>query len=177
MKPVTITSEIEFTVVGMSFYGDPFNRAASWDEDNEIGHLWKRFSRFLHRQPGGIKNQVKTGVALEIHFLTDETETKGNFEIFVGMPVSNAEDVPFDCQVKFLPATRYAVFTLRGNEIVSDWEHTILREWLAASEYEISLPCSIQYYDERFKGMDKVAESVIDVYVPVKEKAGQVDAE
>jgi predicted transcriptional regulator YdeE len=34
--------------------------------------------------------------------------------------------------------------------------------------YEMTGDYSFQRYDERFKGMDRIAESVLDVYIPVK---------
>jgi hypothetical protein len=32
----------------------------------------------------------------------------------------------------------------------------------------VSYKYGIQYYDDRFKGLDKIEESTLDVYVPIK---------
>jgi predicted transcriptional regulator YdeE len=76
--------------------------------------------------------------------------------------------VPVELLVKVLPPTQYAVFTLHGEEITSDWPRRIYQEWLPGSGYEPTHQYNFQYYDERFKGIDKINESTIDVYVPVK---------
>ena len=48
MQPKIIESQ-QITLVGMSFYGDPFDTHAGWDEDNQIGLLWKRLFAFLQK--------------------------------------------------------------------------------------------------------------------------------
>ena len=69
--------------------------------------------------------------------------------------------------VKNLPSTQYAIFTFEGEEISSDWEK-ILEDWMKASGYQSSGTYNFQYYDERFKGLDRISESVLDVYIPIK---------
>jgi predicted transcriptional regulator YdeE len=73
--------------------------------------------------------------------------------------------------VKLLPAVTYAVFTLRGEAIVGDWGREIYEEWLPNSVYELAGQFHIQYHDGSFKGFDRLAESSLDVYVPVKRRA------
>ena len=165
MHPKIVTEQ-EWLVVGMSFYGDPFSQASGWSEDNEIGLLWKRFVAFFEARGGAIKHAVEPNAMLEIHIETEESEEKGHFEVFVGARVAKLEDVPLGCSVKVLPATQYAVFTLRGEQIVSDWTKMML-EWMATSGYQQAHKYGIQYYDQRFKGLDNVQDSVLDVYVPV----------
>jgi predicted transcriptional regulator YdeE len=76
-----------------------------------------------------------------------------------------------DLLVKVLPATDYAVFTLEGEQIASDW-HLEIDQWIKTAGYEHAHPYSFQYYDVRFKGLDRLAESQLDVYMPVaKQKA------
>ena len=38
----------------------------------------------------------------------------------------------------------------------------------ASDDYEIAVPAFIQRYDERFKGLDRLAESELDLLVPVQ---------
>ena len=70
----------------------------------------------------------------------------------------------------FLPATEYAVFTLKGKQISSDW-HLEIDQWISKAGYQGAHPFSFQYYDERFKGLDKIGESQLDVYMPVTKAA------
>jgi predicted transcriptional regulator YdeE len=104
----------------------------------------------------------------EVHISHEETGVTGEHEVFVGLEVAELEEVPVELSVKVLPAVTYAVFTLRGSQITSDWTQMILTDWMPTSNYEMAHPYSIQRYDERFKGVDHIEESVLDVYVPVK---------
>jgi AraC family transcriptional regulator len=165
MEPRVVKEQV-WIVVGMGFYGDPFSQAAGWSEDNEIGLLWQRFSALFEKQGGGIKHAADPEAMLEIHVETEESGEKGLFEVFVGMRVERLEDVPLECTVKILPATEYAVFTLEGEEIISDWGK-MMQDWMTESGYRQAHKYGVQYYDRRFKGLDKVKDSMLDVYVPV----------
>ena len=168
---VRVVKAEEWLVVGMSFYGEPFAEAPGWSEDNEIGLLWRRFSPFLTEHSGALEHVAEPGVALEIHISTKETAEKGLFEVFAGVRVTELEDVPLECVVKVLPPTEYAVFTLRGPEITSDWHQMIYQDWMPSSGYRPSGSYSIQRYDKRFKGVDQIEGSVLDVYIPVERDA------
>ena len=169
MQP-TITSKIQCILAGMSFYGDPFESRPGWDEQNEIGRLWSRFTASMPSLPANLF--VKPDTAFEVHMATSETNQKGLFEVFVGMEIDIAvlTDCPLDLCVKVLPAVSYAVFTFQGETIVSDWELDV-QKWLTASEFTSPFAYNCQLYDSRFKGMDKLSDSVIDVYIPIENKA------
>lgn len=166
MQP-TILQKPEILLVGMSFYGDPFDTSGEWTEENHIGRTWKRLTAYLEKHPGAILHPVAPGVCYEVHIYGEETNTEGRFEVFVGIPVERLESVPVELSVKALPATLYAVFTLEGEAMMSDWVMHIDR-WLSDAGYERAHPYSAQYYDARFKGLDRVAESALDVYMPVR---------
>ena len=159
-------------LAGMSFYGDPFDMHSGWDEDNHIGRLWKRFTDYLSENPKWmLSGRLPNGwpkAMYEVHIYSAETHLKGLFEVFVGVECAPQEvgDVPIELCVKPLPAGSYAVFTFSGRDIVVDWEQDI-QAWLAASGYRSAHAFNFQYYDERFKGLDRLEESVLDVYVPI----------
>ncbi len=167
MQPRIIESR-QITLVGMSFYGDPFDTHAGWDEDNQIGLLWKRLLAFLPKN-AMFSSLSKLSAWYEVHIQSDETKEKGLFEVFVGVECSLdwLPQLPPQLLVKNLPSTHYAIFTFEGEQISSDWEK-ILEDWMKASEYQSTGSYNFQYYDERFKGMDRISESVLDVYIPIK---------
>ena len=166
MEPI-ITPKPEIILVGMSFFGDPFSTRGGWDAENEIGRLWSRLMKYLSHDGENIQHITQPGVAYEVHVYSGETVTQGIFEVFVGLPVENIEAVPFELLVKILPPCEYAVFTFAGEEIKSDW-HMQIDEWIEAAGYERAHSFSFQYMDERFKGVDNLEESMLDVYMPVK---------
>jgi AraC family transcriptional regulator len=165
MKPKIIDSE-GLNLVGMVFYGDPFKGAEGWSEENEIGKLW---TRFIAKEEL-IKNSVGEG-GYEVHIEPEEYKDTKNFYVFVGVEVEKIDEVPHEMFVKVLPPTTYAVFTLKGEEIRSNWPESIYKEWLPQSLYEEAHKYLIEYYDStRFKGMDN-PESELDIYVPVRERS------
>lgn len=159
---------IALNLVGMSFYGDPFAKGAGWTEENEIGRLWKRFLAFEEANPDAIKHRTDCGATYEGHFETAETGDKGMYEVLVGLPCAKVEDVPWQCVAKVLPVLDYVVFTLVGDEIRSDWPTRIHTEHLPGLGFEPLLPFILERYDARFKGLDEISRSELEIYVPVK---------
>lgn len=164
---VKIMEKEQMLLVGLSFFGDPFKSSAGWTEENEIGRLWVRFMAFMENQGEKIKHIKGEEVSYEVHLEHAETQEKGEYEVFVGVEVEQLEDIPVELLVKVLPPTVYAVFTLQGEEITSDWHQMIHQDWLPESGYQIAYDYAIERYDYRFKGLDKIDESVLEVYIPV----------
>lgn len=166
MKPTFIEKD-QIILTGLSFFGDPFGLSAEWTEENEIGRLWNRLFSYLADNSHRIQHIKQGQTFYEVHIQHAETTAKGHFEIFVGLEIKKAAGIPVELLVKVLPPTRYAVFTLKGAEIPSDWPQMIYQEWLPTSGYQEAFPYNFQLYDHRFKGLENVEESVIDVYVPI----------
>ena len=165
MKPRFVQKK-EITLVGLSFYGDPFETSPGWTEENQIGRLWQRLMAYFEENNQAITQCAQADASYEVHIYGPETITKGLFEFFVGFNVIRLGSVPLDLLVKKLPPAEYALFTLEGTQISSDW-HMEVEQWITSAGYQRSLPFSIQYYDERFKGVDQIEESVLDVLIPV----------
>lgn len=165
-----IVNETSIILAGMSFYGDPFDSSDAWSEENQIGRLWQRLMTYLESHQDSLPCNMEQGASYEVHIYGPETETKGLFEVFVGLRIFEVENVPFDLAVKVLPPTTYAVFTLTGKAIIEDWEKKMMA-WLEQEGYRETYPYNFQYYDARFKGMDRIDESQIDVYIPVEKSA------
>jgi predicted transcriptional regulator YdeE len=166
MKPRIVDCG-QITLVGLGFFGDPFRIRGGWSEENEIGRLWSRFMAILEARREGIKHVNDSAVFYEVHIQHEGTAQSGEFEIFVGLEVAEVEDVPVELCAKVLPDATYAVFTLQGEEITSDWHHIIYTQWMAESGYRSAHPFGFQRYDERFKGLDRIPDSMLDVYVPI----------
>jgi AraC family transcriptional regulator len=137
-----IIKKRKITLVGMDFFGNPYEKAGGWSEKNAIGELWSRFEAFFSKKKDSIKHLVS----------------------------ESGCDVPLELVARVLPETRYAVFTFKMEEIKSDWSKTglIWSKWLPEQGLEPSFDYMIEYYDtERFKGMDNPG-SELDFMVPVK---------
>jgi AraC family transcriptional regulator len=155
------------TLVGLSFFGDPFRFHGGWTEENEIGRLWARFIAYLDRQKPEICHLVEPTVMYEVHIEHAETQQTGEYEVFVGLEVERLEKTPVELVAKVLPPTTYAIFTLRGPEIASDWNQ-VMSDWISQSGYRRAHNYGFQRYDDRFKGTENLEESVLEAYVPVR---------
>lgn len=167
MKPTAILEKPRLLLLGFGFFGDPFTASAEWTEENEIGRLWKRFMDYMMKPPDTLPPIVNPEVAYEVHIEHEESARTGHLEIFIGQEVTDITHLPVEVLMKVLPPATYAVFTLHGQEIISDWGRAIYQEWLPTSGYRRVSRYGFQYYDQRFKGMHRLDESTLEVYLPV----------
>jgi predicted transcriptional regulator YdeE len=128
MEPKIVEKD-QIILVGFSFYGDPFAESGGWTEENEIGRLWHRFEAFMVGNVDRIKHLADPGAGYEVHVWSEETAAKGFSDVFAGMAVEKLEDVPMEVLVKILPPTTYAVFTLKGEQAITDWTKTVYEDW------------------------------------------------
>jgi len=165
MEP-KLTDKRRIILVGMDFYGNPYQEAGGWSTQNAIGQLWKRFNGFYMNNKDSIKNLAsESGYEVWIDFEGEE-DSKNDY-IFVGMEVVKLDDLPLELVARILPKTRYAIFTLKGDEIKSNWPPKILSQWLPEAGLEQSFTYIFEYYDsQRFKGTND-PNSELDIYVPV----------
>ena len=166
----------EIVLVGFNFYGDPFRLSGGWTEENEIGHLWARFMAYLQKHSDRLPPLKDDRVCYEVHIQHPETAERGEYEVFVGLEVRKLEHLPVELSVKVLPAREYAVFTLKGEQITSDWEQGVVGKWFARSGLHTDESFGFERYDERFKGLDRVEESALEVYVPLSPEANSFEA-
>ena len=155
-------------LVGFDFFGDPFRSYSGWSEENEIGRLCKRWMTYLQNAQPDLRHIQNPDVMYEVHVYHAETLQTGEFEVFFGLEVTQLEALPPEVVVKLLPASRYAVFTLDGQEITTDWAWILDSEWLPALGVRRRTTYIIQCYDARFKGTDAIDESELDVYIPLE---------
>jgi predicted transcriptional regulator YdeE len=158
----------QILLVGMNFYGDPFARASAWDADNEIGSLWKRFMAFISSSRDAIGDRADLGEYwYELHIAEPESAKTGSYEIFVGVEVSALRAVPVACSAKVLPPAEYAAVTVHGTEMEGDWMARLYSEIVPSLGRRASGDFSFELYGPRFKGMDRLAESELDFYIPL----------
>ncbi len=166
---IKIIEKESIALVGMNFYGDPFREAGDWSTDNEIGHLSRRFMNYSQENQEIMKEIAASDGFYEAHIHTPETSAKGFFEVFVGLVLhpDMQQSVPLELSLKILPAGHYAEFNLIGEEILSDWYQGI-ESRLKQEGWQRTALYFFQVYDERFKGMDRIAESEMSAFIPVE---------
>jgi AraC family transcriptional regulator len=166
MRP-RIVEKGEITLVGMGFYGDPFQGGEGWSQENEIGKLWNRFNTLWDAKQEQIPNIVDPNVGYEVHIEPAEYGETKRFYVMVGIEVSQAAFAPLELSFKVLPPTTYALFTLKGPEIRSNWPDAIYKEWLPGSGYEEAFKFTVERYGEKFRGPED-PESELEILVPIR---------
>lgn len=173
LKPlkIKIIDEKSFKLIGCIFYGDPFHSKEEWSTENEIGLLWNRFLKLCEKNASMLQKEVVNDLSYEVHLQPEDYKETGKFYVYVGVEVMELKEMPLEMFCKTFPATQYAVFTFKGEEMFRGGEY-IWNEWLPNSDFNEAYPYMALAYDmNRFFGLDN-PESEIDFYVPVKPKKG-----
>ncbi|MBN1401067.1 MAG: GyrI-like domain-containing protein [Anaerolineae bacterium] len=163
----TILEQEPILLAGMSYFGNPFVQPEEGGEV-PIHRLWARVVAFLELNPDALPPLVAPGVVYEVHVPHTKERESGRHEAFVGVEVATVRGLPVLLQAKMLPARLYLRVLLQGREIVSDWFDPIVQDWLPKARHRLADSFSYQRYDHRFKGGDRLAESEMEVYVPVE---------
>lgn len=97
--------------------------------------------------------------------LTPQTE----FEKWVGVEVSNFDNVPKGMETFVLKAGMYAVFTYKGAmQVVSKFRQFIFQDWLPNSNYQLDARAHFEILPENYsKDLYSTEE---DIWIPIREK-------
>jgi len=168
---VEIIERKPMKLAGVSYYGPMTGEG--WSKDNPIGQLWTRFVEFWNARAGLLEGRmVDRDTHYEVHIWNQEVfDETGVFRTFVGVEVESLDGLPLELEGKCLPATRYAKVTARGEEIKtweSRWTEVLPPEKNKLAKYD-GLEYLIQCYDERFKGLENIPESEMDILVPLED--------
>lgn len=167
MEP-TIISRRQLLIAGFSFFGNPFETRDPWTVENEIGRLWERYLAYASQNQKALDDLlIRPSIAMELHLHHPQTKETGEYEVFIGAEVRSADGLPVELLLKVLPPSHFAVYTVSGADITGDWYTNYFLEWLPGSGYRIAYDGAIEVYDERFKGMDRLDESELDVWLPI----------
>lgn len=155
----TIKSLGPLSIMGIQVISSP----ASGEFGKTWGQLFARCDEIT-----AIGGRVSYGVQT----YDDELMAKGVWRYTAGFEVAAGSDVPEGMALLNYPASDYAVFEYKGaiGPALGELFGYIYREWLPASDYELAGNWDFEHYDERFKGPED-ADSVLEIYVPVKKKA------
>lgn len=157
-------------LAGVSYYGPM--KGEGWTAENPIGQLWMRFVEFWNNKVGLLEGKmINKDTHYEVHVWSKEHfEETGNFHVFIGVEVEKLKDLPVELEGKFLPGTRYAKVSVKGEEIKtweSQWAEVLPADKYPQAKYN-GMEYLIQCYDERFKGLDRMDESEMDILIPIE---------
>ena len=170
-----IVERDDILLVGLEYYGSLQGKA--WNENNSIGHLWKRWKQFTEEYGHLIEERVvNSKIGYEITAWNEEEyENTGQFYMFVGVEIRNIKEaLPLQLVVRRIPGGSCAEFTIKGTDI-QEWEDAFYHKWLPESGYRCAIfdgySFQMQAYENgRFKGInqDELEDSEIDVAIPIE---------
>jgi AraC family transcriptional regulator len=147
----------QFYVVGVGVFGD-----------GKSGLFPKAWDIYMRKQKD--MQLKKPNVGYGVEYYTEEFEKEHKWFYMACGEVESLNNIPSSMVGKVIPAHKYAVFTSKGStsELHKIFQY-VYHEWLPKSKYKIADWFDFEYYDERFKGMDRL-DSEIDIYIPIVEK-------
>lgn len=153
-----IVEKPEINLVGMVCYDNP--------SSGEFAETWHRFMQYDIDLPA----RSNTTDSYGLEFYTKEMEQTHKWFYMACVPVDNLEIIPIRMVAKRLPASTYAVYTVRGGlKKLGEGFRYVYDTWLPNSSYKVAHPFDFELYQEgRFKGEEQ--DSEIDIYIPVKLK-------
>ncbi len=157
MEP-KIVQKPEINLVGMVVFANP--------TEGEFAKTWDRFIQYRDELPEHSNTTDHYGV----EFYTQDMALTHKWFYMAADEVDNLDVIPVRMVAKRLPATTYAVFTVRGGlkELGEGFRYAY-DTWLPHSGYEIAHPYDFEFYqDGRFKG--DADDSEIDIYIPIKSR-------
>lgn len=141
-------------------------------DSSSIMSLWNFYNKYDAAIPGRI-----SGKWYEVHgCVGGETgeilPAEERHFCLVGAEVKTLQEMPLPLCAWVLPAGKYAIFEHNFADGGFDMAFKAIDDWFASESSGFTRlgEFDIQVYDERFKGPES-PDSVIEVWVPVKDKA------
>ncbi len=129
-----------------------------------FSRTWDRFLPHL----GEIANRTDERSSYGVKLHPTEYDEDSEFAYLAAVEVADLNAMPICMIGKALPASRYAVFTVRGGiEKLGEAFGYIYTTWLRESGWSLAHPFDLEYYDKRFRPDDQL-DSEIDIYLPVR---------
>jgi len=168
-----VVEKDEIKLVGLNYHGSITEDDVGFEE--RVEDMWRRLSEFCMTRWDEIEEKVvNPELSYEVQVWNEEEITQsGRMDVFVGVETEELKEVPLELVAKVIPSGKYISFKLKGEEI-QGWEDYLLREWFPESDYWLRpvddrlfhIQC---FHEEKFKGIDNIEESELEVLVPVEE--------
>lgn len=160
MEPKIVEMD-EIKLIGMSCKTSLAN--------NKVPELWQSFIPRMAEVPNRTNQSIALGVCqIESNFDFRDFGEDSVFTEISGVEVSNFNNVPEGMVTHTIPASKYTVFTHKGNvEGLKKTYDYIYGVWFPKQKYEIAQMDTFEYYDERFISPED-PNSEMDIFIPIK---------
>lgn len=135
-------------------------------DDSKITDLskeWGQFTQEVHT----IKNRLQPERFYQVQYWSEEQELGGLY-FFIGVEVSNINEVQPQFVVKIIPNARYLCFIHKGlaNKVGYTYKY-IYNQFLPGTDYKLTKPFNFEYYGKKCLGPNN-PESESEIYIPIE---------
>ncbi len=168
-----IVEKEKIRIAGLNYHGSITENGVAFEE--RVEDLWRKLSEFCMNKWDSIEESViNPKLSYEVQVWNEqELEESGRMDVFVGLEFEDLESIPLPLVGKVLPGGKYISFVLQGEEI-EGWEEYLLQEWFPESDYwlrsfEDQLFHVQCFHEDKFRGVENIEESELEVLIPVEE--------
>jgi AraC family transcriptional regulator len=142
-------------LVGIAYHGD--------NSDGKLAGIWQDFMGQIEAIPGQISPRQTYG----LWRYPNNFQINRDFDYLAAVAVEPFSSPPLKLAAAHLSPHRYASFEHHGplQNIRQTYLH-IYGEWLPQSGYRLAGNYDLEYYDERFIGVDR-EDSILNILVPI----------
>jgi AraC family transcriptional regulator len=147
----------EKLLVGISFF---------IEEDCAINDLSKEWGRFMN-ELNTVKHKLQPEKLYQVQYWSDQQELNGLY-FFIGVEVTQLEDINSLFVVKTIPKGRYLRFVHKGlaNKVGYTYKF-IYNQFLPNTDFKLTQPFNFEYYGPKCLGpYNENSES--EIYIPVE---------
>jgi len=136
-----------------------------------IADTWKHYFENWNALFGNVNNRISPELQID-YALANDREEEGVLTYFIGIEVSNLNDIPQGTVGRIVPRTKYAKFTAVGRlpDSMGSTFNYIFKEWFPASPFQITAGPILEHYDVRCSSNNGVPpeQHEMDVYIPIE---------
>lgn len=145
-------------LAGLAYHGDNSN--------GELAGIWQSFMQQMETIPCPSVPRQTYG----LWRYPNSFQVRRDFDYLVAVAVEKRSCLPSNMSGASLKPSCYASFEHRGpiQNIRQTYLH-IYGEWLPQSGHQLTGNYDLEYYDERFTGVDK-PESILNILVPIQDR-------
>jgi len=135
-------------------------------DDSKINDLSKEWGQFM-QEVHTIKNRLQPERFYQVQYWSDEQDLGGLY-FFIGVEVSDINEVQPQFVVKIIPNARYLRFIHKGlaNKVGYTYKY-IYNQFLPETDYKLTKPFNFEYYGEKCLGPNN-PESESEIYIPIE---------
>jgi AraC family transcriptional regulator len=156
-KPPKVLELPRIILSGISFF------LADNSKVTDLSGQWGQFMQEVHT----IKNRLQPEKFYQVQYWSETQDLSGLY-FFIGVEVSDINEVQPQFVLKIIPGSRYLQFIHKGlaNKVGYTYKY-IYNQFLPETDYKLTKPFNFEFYGEKCLG-PRNPESESEIYIPIE---------